>query len=220
MLRIVFVVLASALLVGDGLFFGFSTNRWQDSSRLPTAVASVELVPLVIGDWQGYPLPALDDRSVSIAGFAGYFQRRYEKRETSNAVTLLLACGPFGPLCVHSPEVCFGGRGLVTKGSKKLYTEKGEQHLAEGEGQFWTVKFVKPDALVPGQLLVYWAWNAQGRWQAPENPRWTFAGEPVLYKIYVTCEVVGEDDSAAIKTCEDFIHVLLPELEKSLTFKQ
>src|SRR5579862_1396988 len=102
--RIVFPLVAAALLIGEGLYAGRLTNRWQDSTPLPAAVASLQRVPWVIGDWQGQPLPAFDDRTCVLAGFAGHLHRRYENSRNGAVVQVLLGVGAFGPISVHTPN--------------------------------------------------------------------------------------------------------------------
>jgi len=217
MARIFFPLLVCVVLLGDGLVYGLWTNRWQPSNQLPAAVASLQRVPLELGPWQGRALPPLDERIMKQAGFAGYVQRRYENREAGTGVNLLLACGPFGPLSVHTPDVCFPAGGLL----QQLSTASHNESLAAlgTTAQCWKAKFGKADSLASGNVQVYWTWNPGNGWQAPTNPRWTFAGSPVLYKLYVTCEIQGDGDALAQETCSAFLQKLLPELEKNLVLK-
>ena len=38
----------------------------------------------------------------------------------------------------------------------------------------------------PAQIRVHWGWSTGDRWQTPGSPRLHFAGEPVLFKLYVS----------------------------------
>jgi len=214
MSRFVFPLVAAVLLLGDGLLFGRWTNRWQTPEQLAAAVASLKRVPLVIGDWEGQPLPPLSDRAIAQTGFADYLQVLYANRRTGAAVNVLLACGPFGPMSVHSPEVCYEGNGFIQQGDKTSYTED----LGK-PAQFWTARFAKTQAIQPVNLKVYWSWNAGGEWQAPRNPRWVFGGEPVLFKLYLSHGYPAENDNAAKDDYRAFIRIFLAELDKNLAFK-
>jgi Protein of unknown function (DUF3485) len=215
-MRLLFPIAATCLLLGDGLLFGLWSNRWQDSSQLPRAVKSLEDLPLTIGAWRGQPLPALDERVCTIAGFAGHIHRRYENPSAGKSVTVLLACGAFGPISVHTPEVCFAGGGYIQGGATTTCNLDLPKSPA---AHLWTAQFAKAAADGPVKLRVYWTWNARRAWQAPSNPRWEFAGEPVLYKLYVIQEVRGEENTSAEDQCQAFLRVLLPELDKDLAFK-
>ena len=174
MKQLLIPLIVTVFLLGDGLVFGLWTHRWQSVDQLPAAVARLQELPLDCEDWQGQSLPDLDVRVVAQAGFAGYLHRRLQNRRTGAAVNVLLACGPFGPLSVHTPEVCYAGSGFVQQSTKLLYKETCG--VPVGDALFWTAKFHKPEALEPGQLRIFWAWNAGEGWKAPENPRFAFAG--------------------------------------------
>jgi hypothetical protein len=209
-LRNIFPLLAAVLLIGDGVLFGLCTNRWETNQALPAAVASLELVPPKIGDWQGKPLKPLDEGTLAQTGFAGYWQRRYDNDKTGSTVDVLLACGLPGPLSRHTPEICFAGRGFVL--------QKGPIDHREGAARFFKDEFGRPNA--PGHLEIYYTWNSGAGWVAPQNPQWTFAGAPVLYKLYVAHDVVGDKDkdAAAEEDAREFLRALIPELEKKLAF--
>jgi Protein of unknown function (DUF3485) len=216
MLRNTFPLLAGLLVIGDGVLFGLCTNRWQTSQDLPAAVASLERVPLEIGDWKGKSLPPLNERMVALAGFTGYWQRRYENAKTGSTMSVLLACGQFGPLCVHTPEVCYAGTGYVLQGQPVNHTEETVSPV--GTAQFFKAQFGRPNGVTPGRLEIHWTWNAGAGWLAPQNPRWTFAGAPVLYKLYVVHEILDDRDRAAEEDSRIFLRVLIPELDKNLMF--
>ena len=69
---------------------------------------------------------------------------------------------------------------------------------------------------MPVQLHIFWAWSATGDWQAPDNPRLTFARAPLLYKLYVLREGTTDGERLEEDSCKEFIKRLLPELEQCL----
>jgi hypothetical protein len=211
MTRTLLLSAATLAVLLDGYCHGLWTNRWNSSRAVEEAVARLERVPRAVGDWQAQPL-ALGAREADQAGFAGHWLRRYERRQDGRVVTVMLACGLPGPLSVHTPDVCYGGAGYVLSGEAVTFAA-GSGRAAPPE--FWKAKFSKPDALVPVHLRVNWSWRAGGAWKAPANPRWAFAGLPVLYKMYVTYEL-GADERLDDAVCAEFLGLLLPELEKAL----
>lgn len=210
-------MLAAGLLIADGLFCGLWTDRWQSSRHVPAAVASLDRVPMVIGEWKGQKLPDFTKQSSDQAGFAGYLSRRYENPAKGISVTVLLACGSFGPLSVHTPDICYAGSGFVQQGAMTLHNE--ELPVASGAAKFWTAKFARPDSLAPGVTKVCWGWNDGHGWQAPDNARLAFAGTPVLYKLYISRDFLDEKEAKTDEKTREFIQVFLPELEKALAFK-
>jgi hypothetical protein len=71
--------------------------------------------------------------------------------------------------------------------------------------------------VTPARLRIYWAWKAGRGWQAPANPRLTFGAAPALYKLYLVYHAAPGIALPEHDPCEDFLHDLLPELEKALS---
>ena len=81
---------------------------------------------------------------------------------------------------------------------------------------FWTGDFSKGLPEFSDSLRLFWSWSGDGQWQAPDNARFTFRGQPALYKLYVlrhlgtTTEPLETDPGVA------FLNELLPALENAL----
>jgi hypothetical protein len=206
MRRVLPLLAALLLLIAYGVAEGLWTNRWQLSKAVEEATARLRNVPLRVGDWQGRQR-TLDARQVARAEMGGYLLRDYVHRETGQEVSVLLVCGRAGPTALHSPEVCYGGAGYAPA------APPARQALAGGE--FWGARFRKSGPAAEA-LQIYWSWNVDGRWQAPDSPRLHFAGQPALYKLYVIRRVVGAEGSAADGPCREFLDGLLPELQRAL----
>jgi EpsI family protein len=208
--RYLLVLVAGSVLLTDGYVCGRWTGRWHGKQELAAAAARLDALPLTIGDWQGTSM-AYSARTVEQAGFSGYIQRRYENRR-GVVVNLLVACGPPGPLSVHTPEVCYAGSGFKMSGDTSRYTPN------DGEGiaalKLWKATFIRSDPTAPEHLRVLWGWHQKGAWTAPDNPRWKFAGTPVLYKMYITQAFLPRDEATDADNCIAFLRELLPELEK------
>jgi hypothetical protein len=137
--------------------------------------------------------------------------RSYRNLRHNGTVTVILMCGRAGRMSVHTPEVCYRGAGYEMHGAPAPLTVK-----SEGSGQqdtLWTARFTK-HAGVAADLRLYWAWNADGAWQAPASPRWTFRGEPFLYKLYVSQD--GQDATGSGEAAHGFLRRFLPEAREFL----
>jgi hypothetical protein len=211
MLRILVIVTAGGLVIGPALLQGLWTGRWSGSRELEAAAARLERVPLTVGDWQGEPAE-LDDREVKQAELAGHVTRRYQNRRTGSVVAVVVMCGRPGPVSVHTPDVCYRGAGYGLSGPPLRFAPDPGGIPAE----FWTVKFRRKKPVGGSRRRIFWAWNADGRWQAPDNPRLTFARFPALYKLYVIRELSGDDEPLEEDPCKDLMQQLLPELDKVL----
>lgn len=175
-------VAAVAILIASGL----AQNRWSDgresAEALRSAAERIGRLPLTIGDWSGTATP-FDPRGLDRAGIAGLVARRYVDRKTGAAVSLLLVCGPPGPIAAHGPEVCYAGSGYEAVADPV--------RRASGDGDaFWLGEFRKAGNAPPpvAPLRIAWAWSDDGRWRAADRPRLAFAGKTVLYKLYLVFE--------------------------------
>src|SRR5262245_15491424 len=189
--RLVPLLLAIPLVVGYGLAEGRWTDRWAPSPELEQAPAKLARVPKDVGPWKGED-EEIDERTIRQGEIHAYAQRRYTHRSTGEQVTGLLLCGRAGPISVHRPEVCFGGAGYWLMAAAQR--EGVEAPALRGEAEFWRGKFHKPDAGLPEQMQLYWAWNVRGDWVAVDNPRLTFARERALYKLYVLRRLSRPDE--------------------------
>jgi hypothetical protein len=202
-----------ALLGLSGYVHGVWTGRWAHSHELESALARLDRVPHRFGDWQGTDLD-LDARQVRLGGMDGFVHRRYENPKTGHAVVVLLACGRAGPIAVHTPDGCYGGAGYALNKSPARHAV-----AAAGRGpaaEFWTARFTRRKGALASQLRIYWTWGSKGAWQAPDNPRFHFAGARALYKLYVIQELNHADEQLDEASCQGFLRALLPELDRAL----
>jgi hypothetical protein len=211
MLRAFPLLTGMVLLALAALVHGVATGRWQTGRALQDAAARVPLVPLTIGDWKGTERPP-DHDAFAQAGARAYWMRVYKDQRTGEEITVLLMCGRAGRMGVHTPEICYGGAGYDVVGEPVHEQVETTQPAAV----FWTARFRKPGPAGDSTLLIHWAWTPDGAWQAPEKPRWAFAGEPFLYKLYLVRDVTGLDEPADRATSRRFLQAFLPELRKTL----
>ncbi len=210
MLKALPVLTGFAVVLLSGLVHGLWTGRWETLPALEAAVARVEGVPHKVGDWEGRDLPT-DPEAYAQAGALGYWMRTYTHRRTGEAVTVLLMCGPWGKMSVHTPEMCYQGAGYEIVGESARQT----QALPDGKAEFWSARFRKREAAGTTFLRIHWTWSADGSWRAPDRPRWSFAGSPFLCKLYLVRDVTAEERSGADAGLA-FARQFLPALKKSL----
>jgi hypothetical protein len=210
--RYLLLLSVAVLMLTDGYLCGRWTGRWQESPELPEAERLKEL-PMTVGDWQAAS-QELDAKVVQRAGFSGYVARNYKNQRTHAVVSFLLAWGRPGPLAVHTPEVCYGGQGYAPSNVAercKPYDEGGST-----TGELWKSTFVSKNPAVPEPIRVIWSWNKKGVWQAPDYPRWTLAGTPVLYKLYASQKYLPHEPATDAQDVEDFLREMLPQVDRAL----
>ena len=111
------------------------------------------------------------------------------------------------------PDVCFQGQGYVMAGPpQRRALEAGVLTV-----QSWQGRFEQKGALVAETTTALWSWSADGRWEAPENPRYHFAREGALYKLYVIRTVAETGDRpAGDPALEAFLTAFLPAAQAAL----
>src|SRR5262249_21536378 len=173
MLRAFSIAVAFALVVLSGLVHGFWTLRWETAQalQLEEALARVPDVPLKFGQWEGRDVQ-VDSVPFARAGARAYWMRQYRHRQTGQVVAAILMCGRAGPMSVHTPDVCYRGAGYELTRPARRHTFPASS--SEGAAAFWTGDFAKGLPSATGGLRLLWSWSADGQWQAPDNPRFTF----------------------------------------------
>jgi hypothetical protein len=197
------------ILLASGVVHGVWTDRWSDQSDLVSAAARLQELPVTIGGWHGSDVEMEKDPHSALAGMMA---RRYV-HAGGKAVTLFLACGRSGPVCTHTPDVCYSGNGY------KVETPKRFQLIGDSSQQppeFLTARFVKERNSGKIHLRIFWSWRTSQGWQVADNPRLNFAGEKVLHKMYLIRELVQPDEPLDTDPCVEFMREVLPMLERSV----
>ncbi len=201
------------LLIASGVAHGVHSGRWGDTEILSRSAARLEATPRQFGKWTSRPLE-LSDRQIKAAEAAGGMAARYETFDSQTgpqAVEVMFLCGPFGPIAVHPPTVCFRGVGYRQLSEEKRVEVKDA--AGKSLGVFWSTDFERPVEGTQQRIRTWWGWSAGGEWSAPSNPRLAFAGESVLYKIYFTENVTSEETSSYIPS---FARELLPRIGETV----
>jgi hypothetical protein len=133
--------------------------------------------------------------------------RRYVHAKNGKVVTLFLGCGRPGPVCTHTPEVCYAGSGFEVEKPKRFALPST---TAQAPPEFWTARFVRERATGKTHLRIFWSWRGAEEWKVADNPRLTFSGEKSLYKMYLIREMVTPDEPLDSDACVEFMHDVLP----------
>jgi hypothetical protein len=207
-------IVAAGAIVAVAVFEGVRSNRWGATEDVRAASAKLDKVSIKFGNWVGTDAP-IDEKIIRIAEASGNVSRFYENSKSKERVTVLLLCGPTGPIAAHTPEVCYGGLGFACKGKPARKTLTFANTSA---GSFWTARFEKKSLNDEAQK-VYWAWSGNGDWEASSNPRTDYALRTVLYKLYVS----RADDPASQprdpknEPIENFLEEFLPIVKSALS---
>jgi len=208
----VYTVAALALIVGSGLVHGAWTNRWRTAPALAELAARLESVPTVLGDWTATSR-AIPPRELAMAGAVGHISRVYTNPKKGLTVSVLLLCGLPGNISTHTPDACYPGAGYSLGNGQRFVHRYGvPERAAEFQAAVASRAGTKPSS-----LRLYWAWHGSSGWSAPENPRWAFAAEPMLSKLYIVRETGGVAVDSKEDPCAQFLSFLLPELDRVMS---
>jgi len=150
MLRILPVATAAAIVIAAGIVHGFWTDRWGVTEAVAAAAASLDRVPRSIGDWQA---ESLDGDQTGAPELAGQLYLRYVNRKTRDSVSIALVCGRPGPVCIHTPDVCYAGSGH-TLGKITLQEVK----LDKSTAHLFTMEAKKEQAAEQTRVRIFWCW--------------------------------------------------------------
>jgi hypothetical protein len=188
MFRLTHYLVALTLVAVSGLWHGLWTDRWarsqDDAASHPV---HLDASSLNLGDWKGRD-DSVDARQLERAGISSYAMRRYVQERSGAQVSVLLVGGRGGPIAVHTPEVCYAGRGYQTIGAVERRVLRWDGDAAE----FFRADFGKPQAPLGERVRIYWSWNVKGQWKVADNPRLAFAHYPSLHKLYLIQTAPGK----------------------------
>ena len=208
----IYTVAALALIVGSGLVHGAWTNRWRRAPALAELAARLESVPTVLGDWTATS-QAIPPRELAMAGAVGQISRVYTNPTKGLTVSVLLLCGLPGNISTHTPDACYPGAGYTLGNGERFVHRYG---VPERAAELQTAVASRAGTK-PSRLRLYWAWLGSSGWSAPESPRWAFAAEPMLSKLYIVRETGGVAVDPKEDPCAQFLSLLLPELDRVMS---
>jgi hypothetical protein len=206
------IVLVVAGVIGSGVL----RRRWMgsyDQAGLQAASERVHSIPLRCGEWDGNEteLGAIADLPPEVFGTNAV--RRYMNRDSGAFVTVLVACGPPGPMVVHDPMLCVaeGRNTSVVSGPARVSITAGTEI-----SDFYVATFTREVGPTPVHFRIYWSWSGDGRWQAPETPRIDYAKYRWLNKVYVIRVLQRPDEPMDKDPCKDFLGAFLPSANAAL----
>ena len=115
-------------------------------------------------------------------------------------------------MSTHTPEVCYTGAGYDL-GAPSAYERR---YGPDGRRAAFRTALAARGGANPSVLRIFWTWHASKGWAAPGEPRWAFASEPTLCKLYVVRQAGGADVGPDGDPCNDFLDVFLPELDRAV----
>ncbi|AMV23491.1 hypothetical protein VT84_03715 [Gemmata sp. SH-PL17] len=201
------IVLAVAGLAGAAIVEGTRSNRWGPSEDVRAASEKLTGIPTNFGNWTSSEYQ-MSDKVLKVAEATGHLSRIYKHRKTGAEFSVLILCGPSGPIGAHTPEACYAGSGYTMAGEPQ---KKAVALPDQSPATYWSARFDKMAPPAESQR-VCWMWGLGGDWEASTNVR--FGWQSALYKMYVTRP--GPDATSAHDPIHEFLTDFLPEVKKAL----
>ncbi len=192
MLKTPALVVVVVLIAAGAVVHGAGIQRWSFVEPDSAKTDRIHALELRFEDWQPTPIPTempTNERSIATS-------RRYQSAGTGRTGAVSIFSGIPGSVSTHTPDVCYPGSGYKTLRAPRKET----LDLPGGAtAMYYVADFEKTTATRQDRVRVRWAWTTgDGRWEAPDNPRWQFAAQlarvPVLYKVYVVTPLPDDTD--------------------------
>jgi hypothetical protein len=187
-----------ALLAAGAVVHGATTHRWAVFAPEPSRGGEFHTYAVQLGDYRVEDVPneiPLKERSVGTT-------KRYFSPSHNQVVVTSLISGPPGAVSTHTPDVCYPASGYRTVREPVRETI---DLPGGGTASYYVAEFEKKTATRTERQRVRWAWSSDGRWDAPDRPRFAYLRVPELYKLYVVTPVTDVDpgrpaeDSPAVR---------------------
>ncbi len=204
------ILLAALLTLGSGILHGRMSRLWGIDEKMDQAAQRLQDLPDHFGPWRREGSYPLGDSALELLQCRGYLHHGYRNSETGQFVRVAVMVGPGSKISVHVPEICFESTNYTLIQQRQRLDVKHD----EGNDSFWTVTFQSND-VSERRLNVYYGWKAEDNWVAPDLPRWSVAGSPVLYKLQLTYELPAAGDESEA-SAEEFLRRFLPVLNARL----
>ncbi len=212
MSRVLPVLIGILVLVTTGLVHGWWTDRWHPSNELLQATQRLNQLPTQLGDWKSEE-HLQDPQVLEMAGAVGHYSRTFVDPRSGSRVLVILLVGKAARMAVHRPEHCYTAAGYRMTGSPIQVKIQPNGHAVS---EFDTALFTRDDPGGPNQMRIFWSFGSSHGWSVPSSPRWKFAQERVLYKLYVLRNVAGDPGPIIQDPCIQVLGELLPAFERTL----
>ncbi len=208
-----------ALTIASGVMAGKLTDRWGSPGHLEAAAKRLEAFPDRVGQWRLQASEPLSKNAVNQLQCAGYVQRLYVNEDTGETLSVALIVGPYGPMTVHNPDICYPNMGYASVKKTERYRIGGSTggDADQPGDHFWVATFkAKAEGMDP--LHVYYAWSRGRDWKAPNIARIAIGGSPVAYRLQVSSRFEWSPETEKRNGCVDFLTQLMPIWHNTLAY--
>lgn len=169
-------------------------------------------MPLQLGPWQGED-DEFDPRIAARTGAVDSIFRTYHNAQTGARVGLILLYGPATEVSIHAPANCYpvSGYSLAAGPTIRPVSLDGEQTVP-----FEAQTFMRGEAGALELQRVFCSWWYDGSWTPHQAAYKRYERLPGMFKVHVARAAVPGELESERDPCEDFLALLMPELERRL----
>jgi hypothetical protein len=199
--------IALIVLVFGGLGLANALKPSPGQSEEATLVqAKLDALPMTIGDWKA-EASTIPPKQLVVAEAQAHLSRIYTNAKSRSSINVMLLYGEPGPLGAHTPETCYAGAGFKQLGTPSVKSVAGRS------ADYWSGNF-ETGGDVTSTVNVNWTWGTDGVWKASDNPRFDFAGQTAIFKLYITRTLPRKDSET--NPVEEFLPEFLKQLQGQL----
>ncbi len=209
-LRRLHLGIAVIVLAASGYVHGRWTNRWNNAGDVH-GINLLDAIDRDIGDWRAGDYTKVNPAEMPVDTRCD--TRRFVPLRGGKTIMVSLTSGSPKTVAVHTPDVCYLGAGWKLRGSVTKQTVP----LSQGSNaEFYLADFVKSSVSGSETIRVRWTWTSDGTWGAPNYPRFTYAGSPILWKLYMVHPISDDDDLTREDPYRAFAADLMPILSRQV----
>jgi hypothetical protein len=181
-------LLCLLLLLAGAAVHAAATRRWDAVAPAVLKADRLHAQTLRIGDYE----PRVIESDMPVKERSVVTCHSYESRALGVSMVVSLTSGIPGAVATHTPDVCYVGSGfkLVRGPVRRTIDLPGG-----GTARYYLADVEKTTATGTDRQRVRWAWTADGTWDAPDYPRFTYFRAGELFKLYVVNRLA--DDAPA-----------------------
>jgi hypothetical protein len=221
----IWAIVACVLLAMSGMVRTIQGRRHnQEMVFVETCPFSFQEISPKMGAWrlkEGSD-QSLDPLTMRITGGTDHIMRTYVDELTGVSLVVLLLFGPAEPVLPHIPEVCYPSSGFSeaqdTANRELNYVSKDSAGQdVKHRGVFRSSVYEKTGGLHTLREEVYHSFRLDGQWSPDVALGRKFGRRnPGIFKLQIQRPVVPGEDRGRDNPIDQFLSVLIPELERHI----
>lgn len=170
------IVALVVLTVLPAYLHGRLLHRWGIKPQTLQLAKTVDEFPAQLGAWKATTTEGLAQWELDSLQVTADLSRVYRHEETGKEFSLSLLVGAPRELLVHSPMVCYAGRGDQKIGQTEI--------VDNGSDRFFLWRY-RPSGGLKADFIVLHALSSGGEWKATETPRWDMGGSTSVVNLQI-----------------------------------